>query len=418
MMDSSGTAENDRERPGPLADIKIVDLTHWAAGPVAAMVLGDLGADVLKIEPPAGEPQRGMGVTFPGGWSTFFLACQRNKRFVSINYRDPRGRELVQKMASTADVVLENARPGTWERHGLDYETLRKLNPGLIYASITGFGQTGPMRDWLAMDPIAQAAGGVVGITGSAEGGPAKVGAAITDVVSGRLAAFGVVTALYDRMRTGVGQRVDASLFSTAVSLLTMRETEFQFTGQNPPLLGTAHGQIVPAEAFTTRDDRRVMLCIYSDWHWARFAELAGKPALAQDVRFTTNSARCEHRVATIAAVQDVIRSRTESEWTELLAGEIPYGPVLEFDQLWQHPQLAANELIASYDMPEVGEVRSIGSPIRFSGFTQPVRRIPAPAGADTVDVLREEGLSDEAIEELIAAGVVHSAPAQTVASA
>ncbi len=418
MTDSSGTAENDRERPGPLAGIKIVDLTHWAAGPVAAMVLGDLGADVLKIEPPAGEPQRGMGVTFPGGWSTFFLACQRNKRFVSINYRDPRGRELVQKMASTADVVLENARPGTWERHGLDYETLRKLNPGLIYASITGFGQTGPMRDWLAMDPIAQAAGGVVGITGSVEGGPAKVGAAITDVVSGRLAAFGVVTALYDRMRTGVGQRVDASLFSTAVSLLTMRETEFQFTGQNPPLLGTAHGQIVPAEAFTTRDDRRVMLCIYSDWHWARFAELAGKPALAQDVRFTTNSARCEHRVATIAAVQDVIRSRTESEWTELLAGEIPYGPVLEFDQLWQHPQLEANELIASYDMPEVGEVRSIGSPIRFSGFTQPVRRIPAPAGADTVDVLREEGLSDEAIEELIAAGVVHSAPAQTVASA
>jgi crotonobetainyl-CoA:carnitine CoA-transferase CaiB-like acyl-CoA transferase len=174
MTDSSGTAENDRERPGPLAGIKIVDLTHWAAGPVAAMVLGDLGADVLKIEPPAGEPQRGMGVTFPGGWSTFFLACQRNKRFVSINYRDPRGRELVQKMASTADVVLENARPGTWERHGLDYETLRKLNPGLIYASITGFGQTGPMRDWLAMDPIAQAAGGVVGITGSAGGRPSQ----------------------------------------------------------------------------------------------------------------------------------------------------------------------------------------------------------------------------------------------------
>jgi crotonobetainyl-CoA:carnitine CoA-transferase CaiB-like acyl-CoA transferase len=418
MTQASVSAGDDRERPGPLAGIKVVDLTHWAAGPVAAMVLGDLGADILKIEPPAGEPQRGMGVTFPGGWSTFFLACQRNKRFVSINYRDPRGRELVQKMASTADVVLENARPGTWERHGLDYETLRKLNPRLIYASITGFGQTGPMRDWLAMDPIAQAAGGVVGITGSEEGGPAKVGAAITDVVSGRLAAFGVVTALYDRMSTGVGQRVDASLFSTAVSLLTMRETEFQFTQQNPPLLGTAHGQIVPAEAFTTSDDRRVMLCIYSDWHWARFAELAGKPELAQDDRFITNSSRCQHRVATIAAVQDVVRSRTEAEWTGLLAGEIPYGPVLEFDQLWQHPQLEANELIASYDMPGVGEVRSIGSPIRFSGFSQPVRRVPAPAGADTVDVLREEGLSDEAIGELIAAGVVHSAPSQTVATA
>jgi crotonobetainyl-CoA:carnitine CoA-transferase CaiB-like acyl-CoA transferase len=410
MTESSAPADTTRERPGPLSDIKVVDLTHWAAGPVASMVLGDLGADVLKIEPPGGEPQRGMGVTFPGGWSTFFLACQRNKRFVSINYRDPRGRELVRKLAETADVVMENARPGTWERHGLDYDTLRALNPKLIYASITGFGQTGPMRDWLAMDPIAQAAGGVVGITGSPEGGPAKVGAAITDVVSGRLAAFGVVTALYDRMRTGVGQRVDASLFATAVSLLTMRETEFQFTQQNPPLLGTAHGQIVPAEAFTTRDDRRVMLCIYSDWHWARFAELAGMPALAQDDRFTTNAARCAHRVATIAAVQDVIRQRTEAEWTELLAGEIPYGPVLEFDQLWAHPQLDANELIARYDMPGVGEVRTIGSPIRFSGFTQPVRRVPAAAGSDTVEVLRENGLSEAEIEELVAAGVVHTA--------
>jgi crotonobetainyl-CoA:carnitine CoA-transferase CaiB-like acyl-CoA transferase len=395
-------------RPGPLAGIRVVDLTQFVSGPIASMVLGDLGAEVIKVEPPTGEPARHLGKTFTAGWSTFFLAVNRNKRFVSIDYRNNRGRELLRELIRTADVFVENSRPGTWAKHQLDYESLHAINDRLIYASISGFGQTGPMRDWVAMDPVAQAAGGLVGITGSTEGGPAKVGAAIADVMSGRLAAFGIVTALYDRMRTGKGQRIDTSLFSTAIGMLSIRETEYQFTQENPELLGTGHGQIVPAQAYLTADSRRVMLCLYAPAHWIRWAQIAGAEPLLDDPRFVDNMTRCANRDAANEAVQDVMGRRTEAEWTELLAGEVPYGPVMEFDQLWSHDQLSANDLIMTYDMPDVGEVRTVGSPVQFSGFRPEVSRIPRPIGADTVEVLQAAGFTDVVIADLLAQGVVH----------
>jgi len=267
-----------------------------------------------------------MGATFPEGWSTFFLAVSRNKRFTSIDYHTPEGQSLIRDLTRRADVFLENARPGAWDAYGLDAKSLQALNPGLIYASVSGFGSEGPMRDWLSMDLIAQAVGGIMGITGSEEGGPARVGGAIVDVVAGRLAAFGIVTALFDRVRTGRGQRVETSLFSAAVSMLSMREVEYQFTGENPQLTGTAHGQLTPAQAFVTKDGRRVMLCCYSDPLFSRWTRAAGHEELLSDTRFATNGARRANREAVVAAVQTVMLERTEAEWTAILAASCPMG--------------------------------------------------------------------------------------------
>jgi crotonobetainyl-CoA:carnitine CoA-transferase CaiB-like acyl-CoA transferase len=405
LVRNSMAADGHGQRP--LDGIRVIDMSHYAAGPVAAMVLGDLGADVIKIEGPHGESGRRMGRTFPAGWSTFFLAVSRNKRFVSIDYKTPDGQELIRDLVRSADVFLENARPGAWDAYGLDHESLRALNPRLVYASVSGFGSEGPMRDWLSMDLIAQAAGGIMGITGSPESGPARVGAAIVDVMAGRMAAFGVVTALYQRERTGEGQRIETSLFATAVSMLSMREVEYQFTGSNPPLTGTAHGQITPAQAFRTKDGRMVMLCCYDDPHFARLARAAGHEEILADERFASNVARHNHHDEIVKVLEEIILERTEAEWTELLAGQVPYTPVLEFDQLWNHPQLEANQLVMRFDVPGLGEVRTVGNPISFSAADITVRRPPGALGADTVSVLREQGLSADRIRQLEEKGII-----------
>ena len=403
MADKNGRKPTSRR--GPLDGVRVIDLSHYGAGPVASMVLGDLGADVIKVEGPGGDPMRRVGVTFPDGWSTFFLAVNRNKRFVSIDYRAPEGRDLIRELVRDADVFMENARPGSYEKYGLGYKELSSLNDRLIYASAPAFGSSGPMRDWLAMDPIAQAVGGLVGVTGSAEGGPARVGTPICDIVTGQLMAFGIVAALYDREHTGNGQLVETSLFASAVSMLSMRDTEYHFTRENPPLLGTAHGQVVPAQAFRTADNRWVMLCCYQDEHWRRWAEASGHDELVLDPRFASAVARAENRAATIAAVAEVMLEKAEHEWTEILAGVVPYGPVMEFDQLFEHPQLDANHLIARFDMPGLGEVRTIGSPVRFSAYELDANRAPAQLGADTRDVLLEAGLTAERVDQLVATG-------------
>jgi crotonobetainyl-CoA:carnitine CoA-transferase CaiB-like acyl-CoA transferase len=405
-MGAQTTGEPDYSR-GPLAGVRVVDLSHFAAGPVATMVLADLGADVIKVEHPRGDPCRDLGVTFPGGWSTFFLALNRNKRFVSIDYKTEAGQSLIRDLVSEADVFVENARPGAWDGYGLDYSSLKALNPQLIYASISGFGRSGPMADWLGMDPIAQAAGGLMGITGSPASGPVKVGAAVADVVSGRLLAFGIMTALYDRIRTGKGQLVETSLFATTVSMLSIRETEFQFTGENPALLGTAHGQIVPAQAFGTSDGRHVMLCCYGDEHFRRWATIAGHAEIVDDPRFATASARSRNAEAVLDAIQVIMLERTEDEWTQLLAGRVPYGPILQFDQLWDHPQMEAQQLMLSFQMAGVGDVRTVGSPVQWSAFSPMVRHAPDVIGANTAEILTEHGVSTARIRELSDSGVI-----------
>jgi crotonobetainyl-CoA:carnitine CoA-transferase CaiB-like acyl-CoA transferase len=407
VIDSIGPLTADEVPPGgPLDGIKVLDLTYYASGPLGAMVLGDFGADVVKVEPPGGEPGRRLGVTFPGGWSTFFLALNRNKRSLCVDYRQPEGLAVLHDMAKTVDVLIENSRPGSWDKYGLSYEQLRSENPKLIYASVSGFGEVGPMRDWAAMDPIAQAVGGLMSVTGSSESGPVKVGAAVGDVTAGRHLAFGVVLALYQRERSGLGQRVTSSLLDAIISLMPMRETEYQFSKELPKRLGTAHGQSVPGQAFETKDGHQVMLTLYTNEHFQRWCALMGREDLTKDPRFQSNRSRKQHMEATVAAVQSVLGQYTQAELDEMIAGEVPYGPILDFDSLWQHPQLAANGMLVSFLDDRIGEVRNVGSPVHVSGGFQ-VRHAPPRLGGHSREILSEFGYAPHEIDELVASGTV-----------
>lgn len=393
----------------PLAGLKVLDLTYYASGPVGSMILGDFGADVIKVEPPGGEPGRRLGVTFPRGWSTFFLALNRNKRSICLNYREVGGQQLLRRFARSVDVIIENSRPGLWQKYGLAYEQVRQDNPRVIYASVSGFGESGPMRDWAAMDPIAQAIGGLMSLTGAPESGPVKVGAAVADVSAGRHIAFGVLLALYERQRTGVGQRVTSSLLDAVVSMMPMRETEFQFSGKLPGLLGTAHGQAVPGQAFRTKDDHVVMLTLYTNDHFYKWCKIMGSEDLAADERFRTNRSRKEHMEATVAAVQDVISKYTMAQLDEMIAGQLPYGPLLKFDELWEHPQLRENDMLLEFREPGLGTVRNVSSPVHFSVGGISVRQVPPRLGEHSVQILKDFGLSPEEISELLRSGVVQT---------
>jgi crotonobetainyl-CoA:carnitine CoA-transferase CaiB-like acyl-CoA transferase len=393
----------------PLAGLKVLDLTYYASGPLGSMILGDFGADVIKVEPPGGEPGRRLGVTFPGGWSTFFLALNRNKRSICVNYREAGGQQLLRQLARSVDVIIENSRPGLWQKYGLAYEQVRQDNPGLIYASVSGFGESGPMRDWAAMDPIAQAIGGLMSLTGAPESGPVKVGAAVADVSAGRNIAFGVLLALYERVRTGTGRRVTSSLLDAVVSMMPMRETEFQFSGQLPELLGTAHGQAVPGQAFKTRDGHVVMLTLYTNDHFQKWCKIMGREDLASDERFQTNRSRKQHMEATVAAVQDVIAEYTLVELDEKIAGQLPYGPMLEFDELWEHPQLLDNDMLLEFQEAGLGTVRNVSSPVHFSDGKISVRQVPPRLGEHSVEILRDFGCAPEEISQLLRSGVVQT---------
>jgi crotonobetainyl-CoA:carnitine CoA-transferase CaiB-like acyl-CoA transferase len=393
----------------PLAGLKVLDLTYYASGPLGSMILGDFGADVIKVEPPGGEPGRRLGVTFPGGWSTFFLALNRNKRSICVNYREPGGQQLLCHLARSVDVIIENSRPGLWQKYGLAYEQVRQDNPGLVYASVSGFGESGPMRDWAAMDPIAQAVGGLMSVTGAPESGPVKVGAAVADVSAGRNIAFGVLLALYERARTGTGRRVTSSLLDAVVSMMPMRETEFQFSGQLPELLGTAHGQAVPGQAFKTKDGHVVMLTLYTNDHFQKWCEIMGREDLASDERFQTNRSRKQHMEATVAAVQDVIAEYTLAELDKKIAGQLPYGPLLEFDELWEHPQLLDNDMLLEFQEAGLGTVRNVSSPVHFSGGKISVRQVPPRLGEHSVEILKDFGLPPGEISQLLRSGVVQT---------
>jgi glutaryl-CoA transferase len=393
----------------PLTGLRVLDLTYYASGPLGSMVLGDFGADVIKVEPPGGEPGRRLGVTFPGGWSTFFLALNRNKRSICVNYREAGGQRLLCHLARSVDVIIENSRPGLWQKYGLAYEQVRQQNPGLVYASVSGFGESGPMRDWAAMDPIAQAIGGLMSLTGAPESGPVKVGAAVADVSAGRHIAFGVLLALYERERTGTGQRVTSSLLDAVVSMMPMRETEFQFSGQLPELLGTAHGQAVPGQAFKTKDDHIVMLALYTNDHFQKWCKIMGREDLGADERFQTNRSRKQHMAATVAAVQEVIGEYTIAELDKKIAGQLPYGPMLGFDELWENPQLLENDMILEFQDAALGTVRNVSSPVHFSHGKISVRQTPPHLGEHSEQILRDFGVPPEEIAELLRSGVVQS---------
>jgi crotonobetainyl-CoA:carnitine CoA-transferase CaiB-like acyl-CoA transferase len=333
--------------PGPLDGITVLDLTRVLSGPYCTMVLGDLGARVLKVEHPGrGDDTRHWGPPFVSGESTYFLSINRNKESVAVDFKTEEGRGVVHALAARADVIVENFRPGTLARVGLDAATLTARHPRLVYCSISGYGQTGPRRDEPGYDAVIQAEGGLMSITGAPDGPPYRLGVAITDIVTGLFAAQGILAALFVRERRGRGQTLDIGMLDATAALLTYQAAIRFATGQSPPRLGNRHPNIVPYETFDVADGDLV-IAVGNDEIWRRFVEAIDLGALAGDPRFATNSGRVTHYEALKPELDRALGRRTRADWTERFTqARVPCGSVRDVAEVLDDPQLAARGMI------------------------------------------------------------------------
>lgn len=393
---------------GPLSGLRVLDLSRILSGPYATMALADLGADVVKIEnPDGGDDTRSWGPPFQGGEATYFLAVNRNKRSLAVDLKSDVGQAVVKRLARGADVVVENFRPGTAERLGLGYEQLSASNPGLIYASISGYGQTGPMRDEPGYDAIAQALSGVMSVTGEADGPPVRVGVSSADLGAGMWAVIGILAALASRSATGRGQWVDVSLLDGQVSWLTYVAAGFFATGETPRRYGSAHPTIVPYQALRTADGH-LMVAVGNDSLWRRFTATIGQPALADDPRFATNPDRVRHRDELIPALEKVLATRTSEHWAQQLASAgVPAGPISTVGQALAHPQVQARNMVGQVEHPTAGRLQTIGCPVKLSADLPVAPTAPPTLGQHTDQVLADLGYADEDIRRWHAEGSI-----------
>jgi crotonobetainyl-CoA:carnitine CoA-transferase CaiB-like acyl-CoA transferase len=394
---------------GALDGVRVLDLTRVLAGPYCTMFLGDLGAEVVKVEQPGvGDDTRGWGPPFAGGESAYFLCINRNKKSLTLDLKSPEGVELLRRLAKTADVLIENFRPGTMERLGLGEPDLRAINPRLIYASLSGFGADGPMKDWAGYDLIVQAWGGLMSITGMPDGEPTKVGVAIIDVVAGLMLGKSIVAALFAREKLGVGQKIDTSLLEAEVACLINVGSSYLVEGKVPGRWGNAHANIVPYQSFKTAGGYLV-IGVASEGIWRRFCQAIGKPELADDPRFAKNSNRVENRAALIAILSEIFLGRDTDAWMRLLneAG-VPCAPVQTVDQVFSAPQVLHRKMLVEIDHPKAGPVRMAGIPVKFSATPASVRLPPPLLGQHTEEILTSWlGMDGGQVDELKKTGVV-----------
>ena len=396
-----------------LQGIKVVELSRALSGPFCSMVLADLGADVIKVEPgPAGDMSRTWG-PFDRGVSTYYLSCNRNKRGVCIDFRSPEGLAAIHRLIDDADVVIENFKPGTIESMGLGYDVLSARNPRLVMGSINAFGADGPMSSWPGFDQIAQGYSGLMSLTGFADGDPTRTGTAIGDLSSGMWLAMAILSALLERERTGRGQHVSTSLLASLVGLLSVHGQRYLSLGDIPRRTGNAHAVIAPYGVFETADGPLNIAPITSDM-WLRLCQLLELPTLPDDPRFATNEARVEHRDELKAALEARLKTRSKREWTELFIGVgLPAGPINTLDEVFDDPQVRHCRLVETLEHPTLGALRQVVTPVSSSAVTGDSprhlsRHAPPGLGEHTVDVLREAGFDEVSIEALLAAKAVY----------
>ncbi len=398
-----------------LHGVRVLDLSRILAGPWSGQLLADLGAEVVKIERPGrGDDTRSWGPPFVDDAAAYFHGCNRGKRSVAVDISTAEGQQLIKRLAREADIVLENYKVGALARYGLDYESLSRENPGLIYCSITGFGQTGPYRQRAGYDLLIQAMGGLMSITGQPDdqpgGGPVKVGVALTDVFTGMYATVAVLAALRHRDATGEGQHIDLSLLDVQVATLANQAMNYLVSGEAPRRLGNSHPNIVPYQAFPAADGH-LILAVGNDDQFRRFCEVAGISELADDPRYATNSARVAHRKGLVERLEAILRTRTRAEWLQALepAG-VPCGPINDIAEVFQDPQVQSRGLARQYRRPDGSTVPGVANPIRYSAT--PIADAPAAPqlGADTFSVLQEWLRMDaDEIRQLREAGVVEA---------
>jgi crotonobetainyl-CoA:carnitine CoA-transferase CaiB-like acyl-CoA transferase len=391
-----------------LHGIRVLDLSRVLAGPYCTMVLGDLGAEVIKVEPPEGDETRAWGPPFAAGESAYYLCINRNKRGMVVNLKTDEGCRLLRELALKSDVLVENFRPGTLARYGLDYDTLRSDNPQLVYCSISGFGQTGPMRDRPGYDFMIQAVGGIMSVTGDPEGEPMKVGVAVADLFAGQNAIIAILATLQTRERTGEGQYIDIALFDSQLGWLANVASNFLISGNLPKRYGNAHANIVPYQVFAASDGW-FALAVGNDRQFARLCELIGRPELGSDERFGANAARVDNRDELIALLQPIFSLRSVDEWLSMLeAAGIPCGPINTLDKVFAGSQVAAREMLVTMGHPTIGDLPLVGSPLKF-GETPVEYKLPPPLlGQHTAEILKELlGYSEGEIATLKAGDVI-----------
>lgn len=392
----------------PLEDLLVIDLTRALAGPYCTMMLGDLGARVIKIETPdGGDDTRGWGPPFINGESSYFLGINRNKESLTLNLKQPDAREVLRRLLGRADVLVENFRAGTMDRFGFGFPSVHALNPRLVYASISGFGQDGPYRERTAYDLILQGMGGLMGTTGEEGGPPVKVGVAVTDIAAGMFAAYGILAALRVRDRTGQGQLVDAAMLDAQVSWLTYQAGYYFATGENPRRLGSAHPSLVPYQAFRTQDGY-INVAVGSEGIWGRFVEAIGAPHLAVDPRFRTNPDRVAHRSELIALLDPIFATRSTADWvTAMEQAGVPAGPIYQLSDIFGDPQVRHREMMQEIDHPRAGRIKQTGVPIKLSATPGRIASPPPVLGQHTESILKELGYDVSGIASLRSSGAI-----------
>jgi crotonobetainyl-CoA:carnitine CoA-transferase CaiB-like acyl-CoA transferase len=393
----------------PLSGIKVLDLTRALSGPFCSMILADLGAEVIKVEPtPGGDMIRQWG-PFDQDISVYYLSANRNKKGIAVDFRQPEGLALIKDLVLKSDVVVENFKVGTMAAMGLDYDELRAVRPELIYASISGFGSTGPARDWPGFDQIAQGYSGFMSLTGTPESGPTRVGTAVGDLSAGMWVAMGVLAAYIERQRSGLGQRVETSLLASLLGLLSVQGQRYLSVGDIPAPCGNVHPVIAPYGTFDTADGPLNLAPATQDM-WVRLCEVLELPMLAADPRFKANADRMQNRLVLKQMLETSLRKKTRMEWTDLMikAG-IPAGPINSLDDVFRDQQVIACKLVETVDHPSLGPLRQVALPIKMQATAQgSVRTAPPLFGQHTEEVLAGYGLAPESIQELLVKKVVY----------
>jgi crotonobetainyl-CoA:carnitine CoA-transferase CaiB-like acyl-CoA transferase len=391
---------------GALEGIRIVDQTQVMAGPFASMLLADMGADVIKVEPPEGEHARHVGLEAAPGVAASFLAVNRGKKGITLDLKRPEGVAVLKRLVATADVLVENYRPGVAKRLGVDYETLAAINPRLIYCSISGFGQTGPYATRGGYDLIAQGMAGIMSATGSDGGPPVKVGVPIADLGAGLFALLGILSALRARRITGRGQQVDTSLFEAALALSAWEATEYWYTGEIPKRLGTAHRLNAPYQAFRASDGYFTVGAA-NEKLWPIFARLLGLDALTRDPRFTGVGNRVKNRAALEKEIEAVTSRQTRAHWlANCEQAGIPAGPIYTIPEAQADPHAQARGMVQELEHPQAGRVKALGNPVKLSRSPAALRAAAPLLGADTDAVLAGIGYSSAEITALRAGKV------------
>jgi len=394
--------------PGPLEGIKVLELSRTLAGPYCSMLLADMGASVIKVEQPViGDETRGYTPPAMEGESTYFLSFNRNKRGMTLNLKTEQGQEIVKKLAEQSDVLIENFRTGTMERFGLGYDVLKKINPRLIYCAVSGFGRTGPMKDEAAYDLLIQGYAGLMSVTGEYDGPPVKVGFSIADLTTGMYAHSAVVSALYNREKTGLGQYVEVSLLESVVSLQTYLALSYFATGNIPHRYGSAHPTIAPYQVFKASDGDFI-IAVPNDWLWRKMCDALGLDDLKNHPKFATNSDRVTNREELIKRINEYTRLYPAKEtMSKLKAVGVPCGPLNTIDKVLNDPQVLHREMVLEIDHPTIGKLKMLGFPMNFSDTPCSIRLAPPLLGQHTTEVLTELGYTEKDIEILKEKGII-----------